>query len=143
MTSKKTSTGLPGAFETHTGDELAKLAENLWKAQQKVKIAKTKVDALKESADALEAELQNAMIAAKLESVASKHATCSLKRTDFASITDDREFFAFASKKANWDLLYKRVNNAAAKARWEVGVAVPGIEKATRVDLSVTTRSVK
>jgi hypothetical protein len=143
MTKKTTPTGLPGAFETHTGDELAKLAESLWKAQQKVKIAKTKVDALKESADALEAELQHAMIAAKLESVASKHATCSLKRTEIATITDDRAFFAFASKKANWDLLYKRANNAACKARWEDDVVVPGVEKATRVDLSVTSRSVK
>jgi ribosomal protein S12 len=131
---------LPTELTTHTPAELAKLADNLWKAQQKLKAAKLKLKPQEETVAALEAELQHAMIAAKLESVASKNATCSLKRTEFAELTDDRAFFAYVSKEKAWDLVRKQVNVGAARLRWEDNLAIPGVKKGVRVDLSVTTR---
>lgn len=139
MTTKQTA-GLPGPLETHTGEELAALAQTLWKAQQKLKAAQAKLQPLKESIDGLEAELQHAMLAAKLESVASKSATVSLKRTEFAELTDDREFFAYVSKHKAWDLVRKQANVGACRVRWDDGVTIPGVKKGVRVDLSVTTR---
>jgi uncharacterized protein YPO0396 len=131
---------LPDPMTTHTPAELAALAQNLWKAQQKVKAAEAKVKPLKDTVAALEAELQHAMIAAKLESVASKNATCSLKRTEFAELTDDKAFFKYVAKNNAWDLVRKQVNVGAARARWEDNLEVPGVKKGVRVDLSVTTR---
>lgn len=137
---KTAATGLPGQFETHTGPELAALAQNLWKAQQKLKAANAKLQPLKDSIAALEQELQHAMIASKLESVASKSATVSLKRTEFAELTDDREFFAYVGKTKAWDLVRKQANVGACRLRWEDGITIPGVRKSVRVDLSVTTR---
>ena len=135
----KTNT-LPGAFETHTPAELADLANNLWKAQQKLKAAELKLAPQKEIIKSLEAELQHAMIAANLESVASKNATCSLKRTEFAELTDDKKFFEYVAKTKSWDLVRKQVNVGAARCRWDDNIAIPGVQKGVRVDLSVTTR---
>ncbi len=132
--------GLPGAFQTHTPTELAHLAQNLWKAQQMLKNAMLKLKPLEETIDSLERELQHALVTANIESIASKNATVSLRRTEFAEIEDDRAFFAFATKKANWDLIRKQCNVGAAKARWEDGIKVPGVKKAVRVALTVTTR---
>lgn len=135
-----TAKTLPGQFETHTPAELVNLAQNLWKAQQKLKAAKLKLAPQEETIKALEAELQHAMVANKIESLASKNATCSLKRTEFAELTDDKKFFAYVAKEKAWDLVRKQVNVGAARARWDDNIAIPGVEKGVRVDLSVTTR---
>jgi len=131
---------LPPELTTHTPAELAALAQNIWKAQQKLKAAELKLAPQKETIKALEAELQHAMIAAKLESVASKNATISLKRTEFAELTDDRAFFDYVGKKKAWDLVRKQVNVGAARLRWDDNLVIPGVKKGVRVDLSVTTR---
>lgn len=124
----------------HTPAELVALAQNLWKAQQKLKAAKLKLAPQEETIKALEAELQHAMVTAKCESIASKNATVSLKRTEFAELTDDREFFKYVKKNDAFDLVRKQVNVGAARLRWEDGLTIPGVQKGTRVDLSVTTR---
>lgn len=124
----------------HTATDLALLAQNLWKAQQKLKAAKLKLKPQEDAVAALEAELQHAMIASKLESVASKNATCSLKRTEFAEVTDFRAVQKYVVKNDAWDLIRKQVNVGAARLRWDDNLTIPGVEKGVRVDLSVTTR---
>lgn len=120
--------------------DLSSAAKALWKAQQAVKRAEAKVKPLKDAANALEAELQGAMIENKLESIAIKEATISLKRTVFAQLVDDKAFFAYVAKTKAWDLVRKQPVTAACRARWEDNVKVPGVESATRVDLSITAR---
>ena len=124
----------------HTAADLADMAQRLWKNQQKLKAAKLKLAPQEEAIKALEAELQHAMIANKLESVASKNATISLKRTEFAEVTDFRAVQKYVVKNDAWDLIRKQVNVGAARARWDDNLTIPGVEKGVRVDLSVTTR---
>lgn len=132
---------LPDPMTTHTPAELAALAQNLWKAQQKLKAAQAKLKPLQEAADALEAELQHAMLAAKLESVASKNATISVKRTLFAELFDSKKFFAYVQKKDAWDLVRQQVNVGAARLRWDDKLTIDGVRPGERVSLSVTTRN--
>jgi hypothetical protein len=131
---------LPDPMTTHTPAELAKLAQNLWKAQQKAKAAEAKLKPLKDTVAALEAELLDAMIAAKLESVAVKEATISLKRTTFAELYDDKAFFDYVGRKKAWDLVQKRPAVGACRVRWEDGLTIPGVRPGERTDLSITTR---
>ena len=77
---------------------------------------------------------------AKLESVATKNATISLKRTTFAELYDDKAFFEYVGKKKAWDLVAKRPVVAACRARWEDKLVIPGVRPGERTDLSVTTR---
>jgi hypothetical protein len=123
-----------------TPKDLSTLAGNLWKAQQKLKAAKAKLAPLETVVDGLEKELLHAMVAGKLESVASKEATVSLKRTEFIELLDDKAFFAYVARKKAWDLVRKQVNVGAARLRWEDGIDIPGTQRGVRVDLSVTTR---
>lgn len=123
-----------------TIEELQKAAAALWKAQQVVKKAEAKLRPLKAAADALEEELRDAMLEAKLESVATKNATISLKRTTFAELYDDKAFFEYVGKKKAWDLVAKRPVIAACRLRWDDKLTIPGVRPGERTDLSVTTR---
>lgn len=124
-----------------TIEELQTAAAALWKAQQVVKKAELKLKPLKDAASALEDELRDAMLEAKLESVATKQATISIKRTTFAELFDDKAFFAYVAKKKAWDLIRKQANVGACRARWEDGLTIDGVRPGERTDLSVTTRS--
>jgi ribosomal protein S12 len=115
-------------------------ADQLWKAQMKVRAAEAKLRPLKEAAQALEDEIQAQMIESKLEALSTKNVTLAIKRTVFAQLTDDKAFFAYVGKNKAWDLVRKQPVIAACRARWEDGITVPGVESATRVDLSITAR---
>jgi ribosomal protein S12 len=123
-----------------TVTELQKAAAALWKAQQAVRKAEAKLKPLKDAANVLEDELRDAMLAAKLESVATKDATISLRKTTYAELFDDRKFFAYVGKTGAWDLVRKQPVIAACKARWEDSIEIPGVRPATRTDLSITAR---
>lgn len=120
--------------------ELQAAAKALWKAQQTVKKAEQKLKPLKDAAAALEQELLDAMLAAKLESVAVKEATISLKRTTFAELYDDRAFFEYVGRKKAWDLVAKRPVISACRVRWEDKLVIPGVRPGERTDLSITAR---
>ena len=120
--------------------ELQAAAKALWKAQQTVKKAEAKLRPLKDAAAALEQELLDAMLKAKLESVAVKEATISLKRTTFAELYDDRAFFAYVGKEKAWDLVRKQANVGACRVRWEDDINIPGVRPGERTDLSITAR---
>ena len=132
---------LPDTMTTHTPAELTKLADNVWKASQKLKREVAKLKVLKESVDALETELLDAMIAAKMESIASRNATISVKRNTFAELYDDKKFFEYVGRHKAWDLVRKQPVVSACQERWDDGVPVPGVRPGTRVDLSITTRN--
>ncbi len=58
--------------------------------------------------------------------------------TPVPSIVDQMKFLAYATRKANWDLLQKTCASAAWRERMEAKKAVPGVESFNRVSLSVT-----
>lgn len=120
--------------------ELQKAASALWKAQQVVRKAEAKLKPLKDAANALEEQLLEKMIDAKLESLAIKEATISLKRTTFVELFDDKAFFKYVAKTGSWDLVRKQPVIAACRARWDDNIEIPGTRPGTRTDLSVTAR---
>ena len=125
---------------TTTEKTLQPAADALWKAKQAVRRAEQKLIPLKDAVDVLEQELLAKMVEAKLESVATKAATISVKRTQFAELHDDVKFFEYVGKKKAWDLVRKQPVVAACRARWEDGVEIPGVRPGTRIDLSITAR---
>ena len=125
---------------THESLTPAQQADALWKATQKLKLALAKLEPLKAEIAALETELLRSMLVSKTESLGTKNTTVAIKRTTFGDLKDDRAFFAYVAREGAWDLVRKQVNTGAAKERWEAGIEIPGVERATRVDLSITTR---
>lgn len=61
----------------------------------------------------------------------------SLTTAKVPSMEDRDAFLAFASKKANWDLLAGSVNSAAWRERLEAGKVVPGVTVFDRVGIRV------
>jgi hypothetical protein len=124
-----------------TPEEMSALATQVWRARINLQRHKDRIEPIEEAVRQLERALLDAMIEAKLESVASKHATVSIKRTTFAELYDDRKFFEHVRKTNDFDLVRKQPVISACRARWDDSVEVPGVRPGTRVDLSVTTRS--
>lgn len=54
------------------------------------------------------------------------------------TLKDWDAFTAFVAKYNRWDMLFKRPADKAVKDAWEAGENVPGIEKFTAVDVSIT-----
>jgi hypothetical protein len=54
------------------------------------------------------------------------------------SIIDPREFYRFIARTKSFDLLQRRLNDSAVRARFEEGKRVPGIEVEEAYRLSVT-----
>lgn len=73
---------------------------------------------------------------AQLQSVTAAGLRVSRTTTMVPSLKDLDQFLAFATKKANWDLL-SGVDAKAWRLRMERGVTVPGIESFNRVGLRV------
>lgn len=48
------------------------------------------------------------------------------------------DFTAFVVQERRFDLLQKRLSDTAVKDLWEAGTAVPGVERFTAVDVSIT-----
>ena len=94
---------------------------------------------VKEYAD-LKEEVREAMIEIDLHMVATDDTTYSLRRSEFPVIEDDEAFFSHVANTGGWDLVQKRCNAAAAKARWEHGETIPGVSLGSRIDLGVRAR---
>jgi hypothetical protein len=88
--------------------------------------------------EALRDKLINEFTAAELSSTTAEGLRVTRTQSSVPTIVDHIKFFAYASKKANWDLLKKGVSTEAWRERLEAKKAVPGVEPFNRVGLSVT-----
>ena len=69
-----------------------------------------------------------------------KIANASISKLVVPNISDKVEFFKFACRKANIDLLTFGVSSEAWRQRHDDGKKVPGTKPFTKVSLSVTKR---
>jgi len=68
-------------------------------------------------------------------------ATASITTDDQASVKDWEAFENYILENKSFDLLQRRVSITAVRARWENSEVVPGVEKVTLSDLSLTKAS--
>lgn len=124
-----------------TEESPAKLGEIIDKLYQKrsERLALSKqVDALK----AEEADLRRLVIQrlqdVGLDSGRGTLATASITQDDQASVRDWAALENYILEHKSFDLLQRRVSVTAVRARWENEEVVPGVEKVTLTDLSLT-----
>lgn len=124
-----------------TEESPAKLGEIIDKLYQKrsERLALSKqVDALK----AEEADLRRLVIQrlqdVGLDSGRGTLATASITQDDQASVKDWSALENYILEHKSFDLLQRRVSVTAVRARWENEEVVPGVEKVTLTDLSLT-----
>lgn len=126
---------------TAAGVEASKpLAEKL-KALAKILAALEVLDAkrkpLAEKEAALREELLRDFSKNDLNGATAAGLRVTLTTAKVPSMEDKDAFLAFASKKANWDLLSGSVNSAAWRERLEAGKTVPGVTVFDRIGIRV------
>ena len=98
----------------------------------------SKLKPVKDAIESLREKLINEFTAAELSSTTAEGLRVTRTQSSVPTIVDPLKFFAYASKKANWDFLNKKVSTEAWRERMEAKRVVPGVEAFNRVGLSVT-----
>ena len=97
-----------------------------------------KVDALETQEKGKKKLLMDMLVALKINSVGDTDKIYALVTQDEPTVEDWEKLYSYIQKTGEFDLLYRRVNSAAVKERWEQSKAIPGITKFPAISLSVT-----
>lgn len=89
---------------------------------------------------ALETRLIEEFSKAELDGAKGHRATASLRRETIATVRDWEAFCAWTADHRAWDMVQRRVNNAAYRSRLEEGVDVCGVEPYVVIKLGLTKR---
>lgn len=100
--------------------------------------ARAKLKPISDEIEALRDYILEQYSATELDSVTAAGLRVQRVVATVPSLKDLDAFLAFATKKANWDLLAGSVNSRAWTARNQDGKPVPGVEPFNRVSLRVT-----
>ena len=119
-------------------DALGALIDHCWSLRSARLAAQRDVDTMKEFEDAMTVEVGEALRAAKLDGAKGKAGSASIKRSVVPSIVDEAAFFAWGSKKANYDCMKVGIVAEAWRLRVAEGVLAPGTEKFTKETVTVT-----
>ena len=101
-----------------------------WRAirAKRLKLQKA-VTALENQEKALKMQVMDALRKSKNKAVSNGERLFQLETSDEPTVEDWTKLQAHIQKTGEFDLLYRRVNNAAVKERWEVKARVPGVGK--------------
>jgi hypothetical protein len=102
--------------------------------------AQRAVDKQKDEEDALNAEVLDALRAAKLDGAKAEVAVAAIRRLPVATVTDEAAFMAWAVKAPNRDCLKVGIVGEAWRERHAAGVKVPGVESYVKETLTVSPR---
>lgn len=114
-------------------DLLYKMRAERLEHQKQVDLAKGKEEALKQH------------ILANLnkqggEKFGGKVATATISRRTCANVTDWDTFFGWVAETNSWDMVQKRVNDTAYRARLDENVEVPGAEAFEVVSINLNKK---
>lgn len=105
--------------------------------EQRLEIQK-KVDEIEVREKQAKKMLMDMLIALNVNSVGDTKKIYELVTQDEPTVDSFEQLYAHIRSTGEFDLLYRRVNSAAVKERWDLGQEVPGIKKFPAISLSVT-----
>lgn len=116
---------------------MSKLCDEWWKARAKRLEADRKAAELKSVEHQLKTRILEVMAESGVHNVGGKLVSLEY-RTDKrkASVKNWDEVFEYVRKKKAWDLIQRRINDAAVLARVDDKVTVPGVEVILVYDFS-------
>lgn len=100
--------------------------------------AQKSVDAIAEFEQELKRELINTIPKSEATGVAGRVARATIVTKEIDQVKDWDSFYEYMRKTKSWDLLQKRLNASAVRARREAKKPVPGTEVVNIVDVSIT-----
>jgi hypothetical protein len=95
-------------------------------------------EAVKEKETELKRQIMDGLQAAGINSVGDNKKVYALVQKDEPVADDWKALYTHIQQTGEFELLYRRINPAAIKERWENGIKVPGIQKFPSLVLSIT-----
>ena len=96
------------------------------------------VDDMETTEKKLKADLIAALKEGELTAAGGKTAIAKLVIKNEPALKSIDDLYRHIRDTGEFDLLYRRVNNTAVKARWDLGVVVPGVESYPVESLSLS-----
>lgn len=118
--------------------EALELAQKYYRVREQ-RLAADKVAAeFKETETGIKQQLMDLLEASGINSVGDKVRVYALVTKDEPEVADWSALYQHIQQTGAFELIYKRVNPAAVKERWEQNIAIPGVRKYPSISLSVT-----
>lgn len=115
---------------------LAQVAD-LWHSTRQRRLAAQKqVDTIQEEEQKLKQALINGLRDAGVRAIGGGLGTATLRTKPEPTVTDWDAVYDHIRSTGEFELVYRRINAAAIKERWEAGVEVPGVQSIEVTDIS-------
>ena len=117
--------------------------DSLYMLRTKRLAVQRQVDALKANEHELTTRILQLLADAEMDGAKGKRATCSVTKLITAQVDDWEKLYKYISQEGAYDLLQRRVNDAAYRARLDDGIFVPGTQSFPVEKLSLNKVSKK
>lgn len=112
-------------------------ADKLYEIRQKRLAMQKEVDAVEAEEKALKEHIINTLPKSEATGASGKLARVTVITKEVPQVEDWETFYKHIKKSGQFELLGKRLSDAAIKERWEAGKEVPGITHFKAVTLSL------
>jgi hypothetical protein len=116
---------------------LGACADKLFELRNKRLAEQKKVDEIAAEESALKNHIIENLPKSEASGVAGKLARVTVITKQVPQVKDWDAFYKYVKKTGSFDLMQKRLTDAAIKERWEAGKEVPGVEHFNAVSVSI------
>lgn len=112
-------------------------ADKLFELRNKRLAMQKEVDAVAAEETALKNHIIENLPKSEASGVAGKLARVTVVTKQIPQVKDWDAFYKYVKKTGSFDLMQKRLTDAAIKERWEAGKEIPGVEHFNAVSVSI------
>lgn len=116
---------------------LGACADKLFELRNKRLAEQKKVDEIAAEESALKNHIIENLPKSEASGVAGKLARVTVVTKQIPQVKDWDAFYRYVKKTGSFDLMQKRLTDAAIKERWEAGKEIPGVEHFNAVSVSI------
>lgn len=116
---------------------LGACADKLYELKAKRSAAQKVADAIEEEEKALKEHIINTLPKSEANGVAGKLCRVTVVIKEVPQVKDWDAFYKHVKKTGDFDLLQRRLSDAAVKLRWDAKKKVPGVDVFNAVSLSM------
>lgn len=116
---------------------LAACADKLYQLRAQRQQMQKEVDSVEAEEKAVKAHIIDNLPKSDASGVAGKLCRVTIISKEIPQLKDDEAFFKYVKKTGRFDLMQRRLSDAAIKEIWENGKEVPGVDHFNAVTLSI------
>lgn len=124
-------------------DKLWELQSDIQKTEAQLKASpiSVRLERLQKEYDELQEHIFQRFGDAEVDGATGRKAAAVVVAKDYPTIKDWDAFIKYVRRRNAWDLIQRRPATMAARARWQDGLKIPGLERYTKKTVSLKQRS--